>query len=431
MSKGIRVFKFGGASIKDPDAVRNMTGILKKEIRPEELLIIVVSAMGKTTNALETILYNRLDGHGCDEQLAQLQSFHFDIISGLHFRDHSGVIKSVSNILRDLRNELENAWADLNISEAQKYDMVVPFGEMLSSRIIYKYLIENQIDCEWLDARHFIKTSSDFREGIIDWSATRKQINSLAKRKGVYITQGFIGSDLHGKPTTLGREGSDFTAAIFGSSLNADSITIWKDVPGILNADPKLFGKTSLFSHLSYSQAAEMTYYGASVIHPKTIKPLANSYITLNVRSFLNPGNPGTIIGKKASEQKIPIFILKNNQALMSFKVKDFTFINEEQLGIIFHALDACLIKINVMQNSAISLTVAIDNRRDKINQLIGRLETNFDISITENLGLLTIIDYEEESLGSLLNSYDVLLEQRTLKTCQYIVSGVFENHFQ
>lgn len=419
-----RVFKFGGASIKDAEAVRNMASIVRNEIRQNELLVIVVSAMGKTTNALEDLLWSVIDNSNYQEKLDTIRDFHSNIINELDFQIVDKVVSKCDSIFEELHKAIDDVISNEQYSEAKKYDMIVPYGEILSSTIINEYLNENEISISFLDARKLIKTSDDFREGIINWEESERNLIELAATEGNFITQGFIGSNSKNETTTLGREGSDFTAAIFGSALNSESVTIWKDVPGILNADPKLFTNTLLFGSLSYSEASEMTYYGASVIHPKTIKPIANKKIPMHVRSFLKPANRGTIISEERSKKVLPVFILKRNQTLLSFKVKDFTFINEEQISSIFQALNQNLIKINVMQNSAISLTIAIDTRNDKIFRLKKDLEDKFNISEQVELSLITIINHQDDSIKEIESKYDILLEQRSLNTCQYLVAG-------
>ncbi|MEQ8361021.1 MAG: aspartate kinase [Cytophagales bacterium] len=424
-----KVFKFGGASVKDSEAVINMAQIIREHFVKDEVLVVVVSAMGKTTNALEEILYKCIDGFDYKNDLEYLKNFHINIIRGLQSANEQTIIDELEDFILQLEKSLESIKSESSISESEKYDRIVPFGELISTRILSNFFGDQNIHNSWLDARKFVKTTNDFREGIIKWDKSEQNILTLKDQAGLYLTQGFIGSTEDGRMSTLGREGSDFTAAIFGNILNAESITIWKDVPGILNADPKLFKDTSQFQNLSYAEASEMTYYGASVIHPKTIKPLANKNIPLIVKSFINTDQDGTVISKEAARKLLPVTILKRNQALISFKVKDFTFINEEQIGLVFHALNENLIKINVMQNSAISLTIAIDNRRDKIAALIKSLEHAFDIEKIENLSLITIVNHEHKSISRIIDNYNVILEQRTLKTCQYIISGaVFEN---
>lgn len=419
-----RVFKFGGASVKNAESIINMSGIIQSEIRKNEQLIIVVSAMGKTTNALENLLNKAWNNQDFRQDLALIKDFHFEIINELNLRQDPSFSNDIENIFDKMQETLSDIVKNNQISHAEAYDRIVPFGELFSTTIISKYLEQSGIANKWIDARNYIKTSNEFREGIIDWNITQSKISVLSEIDKLIITQGFIGSDSLSRTTTLGREGSDFSAAIFASCLNSESVTIWKDVPGILNADPKLFPETELFSRLSYTEASEMTYYGASVIHPKTIKPLANKNIELNVRSFVNPNGSGTIIGKESSQKVLPVFILKRNQVLISFEVKDLTFINEKQIGQIFHALNSCLIKINVMQNSAVSLTIAIDNRKDKLDQLIKLLNNDFNINILEELSLITIINHKPESIEAIEKKYQIMLEQRSRNTCQYLISG-------
>jgi aspartate kinase len=312
-----------------------------------------------------------------------------------------------------------------NRNGAQLYDAVVSFGELLSSTIIGLYMQDRGMKISWIDARNLIKTDQNYREGKIDWQITGSLIKqSLTDKLSEFnfITQGFIGSTKDGHTTTLGREGSDFTAAIFGASLDAESVTIWKDVPGILNADPKRFEETQLYSNLSYQEAAEMTYYGASVIHPKTIKPLANKNISLLVKSFENPTLEGTVINKDDILDLLPTYVIKDKQCLVSFGVKDLTFINEKNLSIIFHILDKLNIKINMMQNSAVSLTVCFDFREDKVSKLLDTLKNDFKILYNQDLQLITIKNYTQDAINRVLANRDILVEQRTRHTYQIVV---------
>jgi aspartate kinase len=417
----MKVFKFGGASIKDAISIQNMAEIIAGNNNTP--LVIVVSAMGKTTNKLEEILYKKLRGEHFDLELAALITFHKSIINAL-FEDRSPQIEKKIKPLFEELEEILNEHQLFKVSDLA-YDAVVSFGELLSSTIIAQYLNHKGITVRWIDARDIIQTDSTFREGKIDWEITEaKIINNIGKELTIsnFITQGFIGKSLKGQTTTLGREGSDFTAAILGACLSAESVTIWKDVPGIMNADPKKFDSTELYTNLSYHEAAEMTYYGASVIHPKTIKPLANKNIPLLVKSFERPHLDGTVINQGNRHKLPPTYVIKDNQCLVSFGVKDLTFINEKNLSIIFHVLDELNIKINMMQNSAVSLTTCFDNREDKLSELINMLKNDFKILFTQNLQLITIKNYSQEAIDKVTDQKEILVEQRTRNTYQIVI---------
>jgi aspartate kinase len=417
----MKVFKFGGASIKDASSIKNMADIVAGY--PDDSLVIVVSAMGKTTNHLEEIFFKKLKREDFNEDLDELTQYHNQIIQDL-FNGTRGIeYDPVKELIADLESILGSDVKNRN--GAQLYDSVVAYGELLSSTIIGLYLQDMGMKISWMDARNLIITDETYREGKIEWEITESLIKGTLTEKlseTNFITQGFIGSTKDGHTTTLGREGSDFTAAIFGASLDAESVTIWKDVPGILNADPKRFEKTQLYANLSYQEAAEMTYYGASVIHPKTIKPLANKNISLMVKSFENPSLEGTVINRGDIHDLPPTYVIKDKQCLVSFGVKDLTFINEKNLSIIFHILDKLNIKINMMQNSAVSLTVCFDYREDKVSKLLQILENDFKILYNEDLQLITIKNYTQDSVNSVSANRDILVEQRTRNTYQIVV---------
>ncbi len=417
----MKVFKFGGASIKDAQSIQNMADIIRSY--HGEDIVIVVSAMGKTTNQLEYMFHKIVSNEECKIEFSHLVSYHESIISELFKKDASRINQKTGVIFNEIRS-LNNDYSKYN-SEDQFYDALVSFGEIISSLIIAEYLTLSGITITWVDARKLIVTDQTFREGKIEWDITTKNIldtiGTLLMKNPV-ITQGFLGATNKGETTTLGREGSDFSAAILAYSLNAESVTIWKDVPGILNADPKRFNDTELYHNLSYQEAAEMTYYGASVIHPKTIKPLANKNIPLLVKSFERPTLSGTVINKGTSHALPPTYVIKDNQSLISFGVKDLTFINEKNLSIIFHILDKLNIKINMMQNSAVTFTICIDNRRDKVLKLVDILKNDFKILYNENLQLVTIKNYDQKAIEKVTSSKDVLVEQRTRNTYQIVV---------
>ncbi len=417
----MKVYKFGGASIKSAEAVNNMIKIV--EDRQPESLVVVVSAMGKTTNALEDLYHLALKRQPYKKQLDQLLAYHHDIALKLLNDQGNGIFETINQLGVEMEKNLDNPPPP--VAKAAFYDSVVSYGERLSSRIIHAAMHQKAMKAKWINAKDFIITDFSFREAKINWEATENNINGALKpmlQDHILLTQGFIGGTPDGAYTTLGREGSDFTAAIIGSCLKAQSVTIWKDVPGILNADPKIIQKAVKFENLNYHEAAEMTYYGASVIHPKTIKPLANANIPLLVKSFEQPSKSGTSINANETIESVPSIIFKPNQSLVTFKVKDFTFINENNLSIIFHLLDQLNIKINMMQNSAISFSICIDNHVEKISELIASLKNDFEVQHHTGLSLTTVKNYDQETLDKFSEGKEILLEQKTKHTFQIVV---------
>jgi aspartate kinase len=404
------VYKFGGASVKSSGAVRNLAEILRDPLRNN--MVIVVSAMGKTTNGLESMLSQKLNGQDFSEDSLILKTYHLQICRELFAEDHR-VFAQVENLFIQLDNRMQQRINRKNYDEF--YDGVIGFGELISSRIVAEYLCAQGLIVLWQDAREVIHTDSDFRFAKIDWERTQKSCQTRWKpilEKFPILTQGFIGSDPKGRATTLGREGSDFTAAILGKSLRAGSVTIWKDVPGVLNADPKHFPNSRKFDELSYREAAEMTYFGASVIHPKTIKPLANSGIPLFVKSFLDPDSSGTKIHEDAAAHDVPTVILKKDQILVSFKVTDFTFIEESHIHRVYEQLQALKLHVNMLQLSAISISIVIDAQLFKLEQLLEQLRSDFEIRYNSGLELLTILHPTNDVAADFREGYEFLLEQ-------------------
>jgi aspartate kinase len=418
----MKVFKFGGASVKNSEGVKNLTRIIKKfGIKP---LVTVVSAMGKTTNALEELTFLAFNNKNYSSQFEKLRDFHLQMVLELIKDTSHPMHADVQLILDNLSELLVNE--NYRLSYGMYYDQVVSQGEMLSTVIVNHYLSYSGVQSMWFDSREVIKTDEAFREGKVDWVLTEKLIKEKVApllEKNIVLTQGFIGSSLTNLTTTLGREGSDFTASIFATCLDATSVTIWKDVPGILNADPKLIKATVKFDELSYNEAAEMTYYGAQVIHPKTIKPLANKGIPLYVKSFDHPEEKGTVIHDIENKDLPPTIVFKFNQQLISFHVRDLTFIDESNLSMIFHSLDRLNIKINLMQNSAVSFSICIDFNEQKISELFKALQYVFDIRYNEKLTLITIKNYDQKTIDELSEGKNILLEQRTRHTFQIVVS--------
>ncbi len=413
------VFKFGGASVKDANALINLADILRNRLHKN--VVIVVSAMGKTTNALETILNLKLEKSDYSLKCANLKAYHIDISKELFPANHR-IFSVLENQFISLEKKLEVELSKENYDEV--YDDIVSFGELISSKIVMEFLCLNGSVVLWQDARELIATNNDFRFAKINWEKTKQNCQSQLRHqleKFPVVTQGFIGADEEGRTTTLGREGSDFTAAILGTCLNASSVTIWKDVPGVLNADPKRFSETVLFPQLDYKQAAEMTYYGASVIHPKTIKPLANAGIPLFVKSFLHPDENGTKIHSFNSFEPIPTFVLKENQVLVSFKVTDFTFIEESHIHRVYEELRALKLRVNMLQISAISISLVMDSQPFNFEKFLERLKNDFEIRYNEGLELLTVLHPEKDLPAVLLEDFEIFLEQSTRNTIQLV----------
>lgn len=411
----MKVFKFGGASVKNANAVRNVARIIKST--GDQELLIVISAMGKTTNALEEIVEYFFRGKDFSNQLKALEDFHTSIVCEL-FSDPSLILAKVNEVVFQIKKSLIAKNPDDFV-----YDQVVSQGEILSTIIVADF-VSSQMNAEWVDAREYISTDETCREGKVDWAITRNKaqnLHELLKRK-ILITQGFIGRAPNGTTTTLGREGSDFSAAIFASCLGAESVTIWKDVPGVMSADPKRLPDAIIFTDLPYQEAAEMTYYGASVIHPKTIKPLANANIPLYVKNFDDPSLPGTKIHECKLDHIPPLVVFKENQCLISCKLTDYTFVSEDQLSEIFKTLSTHEVKINMMQNSAISFSFCCDYRESKIQSLIEKLKESFEVYYNTNLTLITIKNYSEGLSHEYRKKPGILLEQLSRSTLQLLI---------
>ena len=412
----MRVFKFGGASVRHAAAIRKVAGIIKAY--QQEKILVVVSAMGKTTNDLERVVTNFQAGKDFQKELQLVRAYHEDTLQQLFPPEHNAW-KKVLDELESIGKKL-----DSDMSADQQYDQVVSLGEVMSSIIVSEFLLSEGLPMRWIDARKYIVTGDTFREAEVDWSASKQNMISLKSilREKIILTQGFIGGTPNGFTTTLGREGSDYSAAIFASCLDAASVTIWKDVPGVMNADPKRIPEAVVFEELPFREAAEMTYYGASVIHPKTIKPLANKNIPLYVKNFDDPSLPGTLIHETKVDSLPPLIIFKDNQCLVSCRVTDYTFINEQQLSFIFQALSALDIKVNVMQNSAISFSFCIDFREDKVLKLIEKLANHFEVYYNTGLTLITVKNYDAATAEHYRNTPGVILEQLSRSTLQVLV---------
>ncbi|GGG53139.1 aspartate kinase [Epilithonimonas arachidiradicis] len=410
----MKVYKFGGASVKDAEGVKNVALVL--ETQGFEKCLLVVSAMGKTTNALEKVVEFYFKKQDYQAEIELIKKNHIDIAKGLFSENHP-VFGEISLFFDDIDSFLRrNKSPNYNFV----YDQVVSCGEMISSKILSEYLNDIQFFNHWLDARDYIKTDSNYREGIVNWQETEQNISKLDKIN-CYVTQGFIGSESNNFTVTLGREGSDYTAAIFAYCLNADEMTIWKDVPGVMTGDPRKFENVELLSHISYEEAIEMAYYGASVIHPKTLQPLKQKNIPFFVKSFVEPKKPGTKVGNSEENELIESYILKENQTLLNVETRDFSFIAEDHMSLIFTLLAKYKIKVSLMQNSAISLALCLEDKFGNVNQLNEELQQSFITQMTKNVSLFTVRNAELEKLDQFYKDKKVLLEQIAKKTFQMV----------
>lgn len=403
--------------MKDADSVKNVLRVLS--IQGFERCLIVVSAMGKTTNALERVVEFYFNKSDYQQEIAKIKEDHIQIARGLFDENHH-VFSEIKLFFDDIESFLRrNKSPNYNFV----YDQVVTCGEMISSKILSVYLSDNEMGNQWLDARDFIKTDTNYREGVVNWEDTEKNISQLDKAK-TYVTQGFIGSDENNFTVSLGREGSDYSAAIFAYCLDAKDMTIWKDVPGVMTGDPRKFENVELLSNISYEEAIEMAYYGASVIHPKTLQPLKQKSIPFFVKSFISPEKAGTKIGISTENQLLESYILKENQVLMRIATRDFSFIAEDHISFIFRELAKRNIKVSLMQNSAISLALCLEDKFNNIDELEAELEQDFNTEIVKNVSLFTIRNARLENLDKLYEGKNVLLEQITKTTVQMIING-------
>jgi aspartate kinase len=412
----MNVFKFGGASVKSAAAIKNVAAIVRQQ--EANRLLIVVSAMGKTTNALERVVALAQARQNFDSTLQEIKDYHQQVIEQLGIQTPD-FFAHISTQFENLKTAATSAGTYDFV-----YDQVVAQGELLSSLILNEYLSQQGLRSVWVDARMYIETDNTWREGKVNWERTRANVKSLKKilQSQLIVTQGFIGGTPQGETTTLGREGSDYSAAIFAACLDAESVTIWKDVPGVMSADPKRLPDAVVFEELPYQEAAEMTYYGASVIHPKTIKPLANANIPLLVKNFDDPTLPGTRIHLCKVDKLPPLIVFKDNQCLISCKVTDYSFVNEQQMGHIFATLSQHDVHINVMQNSAISFSFCVDYREPKTLHLIEALSKNFEVYYNTGLTLITVKNYTTATFNTYRNKPGVLLEQSSRSTLQVLV---------
>jgi len=416
----IRIFKFGGASVKNAEAVKNVASILRRY--HGEKLVVVISAMGKMTNALETLHRARFHREPTEVIIQKIRSFHFTICQDI-FKDAT----RVEGILNPLMDALQRAvQAPCSDQFDMEYDQLVGIGEWMSTSIVHAFLKEEGMAVALCDARTIVRTDDRYRDARVDWVTSASLADSLRAeltRSDIVIIQGFIGATANGKSTTLGREGSDFTAAILAYLLDAKDVTIWKDVPGMLNADPKWFKDTVKLERISFHEAIELAYYGASVIHPKTIKPLQNKGIPLFIKSFLNPDETGSVIQENMDEDNlVPSFIFKDHQVLISITPRDFSFVVEDNLREIFDLLVQVGVHINLMENSAISFSICVDADSWKLEKLFELLSDKYSIRYNEGLTLLTIRHYDEATIKRLTFDKDILAEQRSRQTVRMIM---------
>ena len=418
----MRVFKFGGASVKDAAGIKNVYDVLQK-VGYEDVLL-VVSAMGKTTNALELVIKNYFDKSAeLNSSVQEVKKYHNQILMDLFEDDKNEVFAAVNTQFADLEYFLtHNKSPNYNFV----YDQIVSYGELISTTILSHFMNFMGIKTQWLDVRNFIKTDANYRDAEVDWELTQKNIAKNVKRKILNITQGFLGSDENNFTTTLGREGSDYTAAIFAYCLNAESVTIWKDVPGVMNADPRYFENASLLNQISYREAIELAFYGATVIHPKTLQPLQKKEIPLYVKSFINPLLKGTSVAKGVDlEPYLPCFIVKRNQLLISLSSIDFSFIMEENISEIFALFHQFKIKVNLIQNSAISFSVCVEDKFDNFKALNAILSKKFKVEFDENVTLFTIRHFNDKAAQTVEENKIVLLKQVSRETMQVITKEV------
>ncbi len=416
----MKVFKFGGASVKDAGAVCNVASILRRY--KGEKLVVVISAMGKTTNALETLHDARFHGRNYRDELQKIKEYHQQIGSAL-FGENEALMRPVNEQFDALEEILAEP---CSANYDQEYDKTVCYGELISTALVYSFLQHDGFSVAWADARQIVRTDSRYRDARVNWQhseASCALIRQQLENKDLVIIQGFIGSTTGGQTTTLGREGSDFTASIMAYLLNATDVTIWKDVPGMLNADPKWFSNTVKLDRISFREAIELAYYGASVIHPKTIKPLQNKGIPLYIRSFIHPEQEGSVIQESMDyDNLVPSYIFKPNQVLVSFTPKDFSFVVEDNLREIFEEISRIGIRISLMENSAISFSIVTDKDSYKLDQLFESMKSRYQVKYNENLTLITIRHWDEKTLGMLTTGKEILLEQKSRQTIRLVV---------
>ena len=418
----MRVFKFGGASVKDADGIKNVYDVLQK-VGHEDVLV-VISAMGKTTNAMEVVVKNYFDkSPELKSSIQDVKKYHNQILLDLFDDENHAIFAAINSLFGDLEYFLEhNKSPNYNFV----YDQIVSMGELISTTLVSHYFNHRGLKNQWVDVREFIKTDNTYRDAVVNWEQTQQNIKKGIKKKILNITQGFLGSDENSFTTTLGREGSDYSAAIFAYCLNAESVTIWKDVPGVLNADPRYFDNTVLLNQISYREAIELAFYGASVIHPKTLQPLQRKEIPLYVKSFINPLLPGTSVSKGSDlEPQTSCFIVKKGQLLISLSSLDFSFIMEENISEIFSLLHKYKMKVHLIQNSAISFSVCVDDKFNNFNELKTILSKKFKVTYNEDVSLYTIRHFDDRSADAVTENKEVLVRQLSRETLQLVTQDL------
>lgn len=418
----MRIYKFGGASVRSAEGIKNLEYILRQESGP---IFVVISAMGKTTNAMEIVLDHWVNRQASElvAKWQEVKDYHHSVAVDL-----TGDEQWASQVLSPVFNQVEKILSGVcPMDYDQTYDSLVSYGEILSTTLIAAYLNRAGLDVCWLDMRQILRTDSNFREATVHLEASQQALTDAicGNSAQVYIGQGFIAGNKHGQPTTLGREGSDYTAAVVGNLLNAESVTIWKDVPGILNADPRLFDDTVLIPELTYSDAVELAYSGAQIIHPKTIKPLENKSIPLYVKPFENPQAAGSVIQAHVTKPiEIPVLIVRKNQVLITIRPLDFSFVLEHSLSKLFSLLDKHRLKVSLIQSSAITISVCVDNVK-RLSVALDELANDFKVSYNEGLELLTVRGVTKELETKVTADRDVLIKQRTRRTAKYLMKTV------
>jgi aspartate kinase len=416
------VFKFGGATVKSAEAVRNIVTILGKY--PGEEIVVVVSAMGKTTNALERVIehYVSRDDEKMKRELDRLKAYHHQIAIDLFGKEDHPALREVEKLFGELAGRLTK---EPTLDYDYDYDQIICYGELLSSGITGHYLNQAGIKTHWLDIRRSLKSDNNWREARVDWELSTRLVRehfTFGEGEKIIITQGFIASTISDQSTSLGREGSDYTAALLAYMLNAENVTIWKDVPGVLNADPKYFDDTLLLDKISYLDAIELAYFGTSVIHPKTIKPLQNKNIDLFVKSFADHDAPGTLIGNIGYDKLVPSFIFKMDQVLIRTSPRDFSFITEDNLEEIFGILHRHGMRINLMQNSAVSFLMIVNNDKRKLRLVVDELEENYRVAYQTGLELITIRYFDQNTIDRVMINKELIMEQRGVQNIQLLV---------
>lgn len=415
----MKIYKFGGASIKDADGVRNVAKILKEE--GTENCLLVISAMGKMTNAFEDIVHAYChDQEKLHSAMMYVLEYHHQIAKEL-FPKGDIVFERIHGLLQELAEVLKSQKVKEDYDFA--YDQIVSYGELFSTTIVSEYLSSSGIQTVWNDVRQLVRTDSSYRDAKVDWKETEQRIQKYIDPKKLNIVQGFLGGNADGNTTTLGREGSDYTAGIFAYCLNANSVTIWKDVQGVLNADPRVFKETQLLEQISYEETIEMAFYGASVIHPKTIQPLQNKEIPLYVRSFVDRKVLGTKVTRGVAIQPhVPCFIVKKNQILVSISTLDFSFMVEDNISHIFKLLHDHLLKVNLIQNSAISFSVCIDNKFNQFDTFYQELKSSYKVEVAKDVDLYTIRHFDQHALQKMNSVGTAILTQINKETAQIVI---------